>query len=72
MFLTSEQFSVCSTKGEDHCGLGLRIAHGIVNHMQPAIHCRNGTNGTSFEILLPIPRIAGQTPAARHKVQAPA
>jgi putative nucleotidyltransferase with HDIG domain len=63
---------VRTTKGEDHQGLGLSIVHSLVKQMQGVIHCRTGKKGTTFEILLPVPRVADQTPTARSRIRASA
>ena len=43
-----------SSKGGEHQGLGLSIVHGLIKQSQGLITCRSGTQGTAFEILLPI------------------
>jgi putative nucleotidyltransferase with HDIG domain len=43
-----------STKGGDHKGLGLNIVHTLVSQAEGQISCRSNTQGTTFEILLPI------------------
>ena len=45
---------VQSSKGGEHQGLGLSIVHGLIKQSQGLITCRSGTQGTAFEILLPI------------------
>lgn len=70
--MTSLFSPVRSTKGEGHRGLGLSIVHSLVTQMQGIIHCRTGKKGTTFELLLPIPCLADQAPAARAQVRAPA
>jgi signal transduction histidine kinase len=44
---------VRSTKEGPHHGLGLSIVHGLVKQLNGLISCRSGSNGTTFEILLP-------------------
>jgi len=45
--------AVKSAKEGPHRGLGLSIVHGLVKKLDGHIACRSGSNGTSFEILLP-------------------
>lgn len=44
---------VQTTKGEGHSGLGLSIVKQLVDDMEGIISCRTGSDGTSFQILLP-------------------
>lgn len=60
---------VQSTKGDGHRGLGLSIVHGLVKNMHGHITCRSQKNGTTFEILLPVPSASNQTPAWRPPVR---
>ena len=60
---------VQSTKGDGHRGLGLSIVHGLVKNMHGHISCRSHKNGTTFEILLPVPSASNQTPAWRPPVR---
>lgn len=55
---------VQSTKGSEHRGLGLSIAHELVSKMGGLLSCRCGQNSTVFEILLPVPE-------AHHPAAAP-
>jgi len=48
-----------TTKGEGHQGLGLTIVHGLVKKHQGLITCRSGSNGTYFEMLLPVRKRTG-------------
>jgi HD-like signal output (HDOD) protein/signal transduction histidine kinase len=60
---------VQSTKGDGHRGLGLSIVHGLVKNMHGHISCRSHKNGTTFEILLPVPSASNKTPAWRPPVR---
>ena len=60
---------VQSTKGAGHRGLGLSIVHGLVRNMQGHISCRSHKNGTTFEILLPVPSASSQPLAWRPPVR---
>jgi len=51
---------VRSGKAGAHHGLGLSIVHGLVTQLQGSISCRSGTDGTTFEILLPARGSASQ------------
>ena len=44
-----------STKDGAHRGLGLSIVQGLVRQIDGMILCRSGKQGTTFEILLPVP-----------------
>ena len=44
---------VQTTKGEGHSGLGLSIVKQLIDDMEGIISCRTGSDGTSFQILLP-------------------
>jgi len=63
---------VRSTKGEEHCGLGLSIVHGLITQMRGVIHCRTGKKGTTFDLLLPVSRAAGQASTTSAQVRASA
>jgi len=54
--------AVKSAKEGKHHGIGLSIVHSLVKKMHGLISCRSGRNGTTFEILLPVPGSA--SPAA--------
>ena len=56
---------VRSTKGNGHRGLGLSIVHSLVKKSQGLVTCRSGSKGTSFEILLPVRKRAGQATHGR-------
>jgi len=60
---------VHSTKGDSHRGLGLSIVHSLVTQMQGVIHCRTGKKGTTFDLLIPAPRLAEQVPTGRAKIR---
>ena len=45
---------VRSVKSGDHAGLGLSIVHGLIKDMGGDITCRSSSNGTTFEMLLPV------------------
>ena len=58
-----------STKDGANRGLGLSIVHGLVRQIEGVILCRSGKQGTTFEILLPVPAAVatgsdGSTPGA--------
>ncbi|MFC6522027.1 HDOD domain-containing protein [Undibacterium arcticum] len=44
-----------STKDGDHRGLGLSIVHSLVRQIGGMIMCRSSKQGTTFEVLLPLP-----------------
>ncbi|RJX32092.1 MAG: HDOD domain-containing protein [Oxalobacter sp.] len=45
---------VSSKKGGEHQGLGLAIVQDLVKDINGFINCRSSSNGTSFEILVPV------------------
>ena len=52
---------VRSAKSGDHAGLGLSIVHGLVQQLEGIIMCRSSSAGTTFEILLPVVSVAGDS-----------
>ncbi|HSY26588.1 MAG TPA: HDOD domain-containing protein [Burkholderiaceae bacterium] len=60
---------VLSTKGGSHRGLGLSVVHSLMTQMKGFIHCRTGRKGTTFELLIPVPRPSELRPADRVKLR---
>lgn len=50
---------VRSSKSGENRGLGLNIVQNLVTKVNGLISCRSGESGTIFEILLPVPGVAG-------------
>lgn len=59
---------VLSTKGAGHQGLGLSIVHNLVKKIRGLITCRSSSNGTVFELLLPVRKRAHQVVPGRKQV----